>query len=218
MWCLHKTYTMYNNLLYFAWTDQRVQQFMTTIMCKVSTYWGKPEQASITWRMAWLSIHKEPWRKNEIATHYCNLVWWFMYKHDKLTAKCKIFGFVYQHSILGWYGQPFHKNLNGKDYNHSILGLVWSIMPWWIKQQRLLTLCSFSMRSGHHHQQDRLRIMHLARRLQDTRLRRYTSGHGLSCSSNFIYCTPHGYGSCCPVYKHSAASGSLHDAASICLV
>ena len=34
----------------------------------------------------------------------------------------KMFGFVYWNSILGWYGQPCHEQLNGKGYGCSTLG------------------------------------------------------------------------------------------------
>ena len=40
----------------------------------------------------------------------------------RILCNAKIFGFVHWHSILGWYGQPCHKQWNGEDYSHSILG------------------------------------------------------------------------------------------------
>ena len=47
---------------------------------------------------------------------------------------------------------------------------------------------------------------------------RYTHNRRLSWSLNFIYCTLHRHNSCCTVYRCSAASGSPHNAAYICLV
>ena len=43
-------------------------------------------------------------------------------------------------------------------------------------------------------------------------------GHHLSCSLNIIFSTLHTYRSCCTAHRHSAASGSPHNAVSMCLV
>ena len=45
-----------------------------------SRNWGEPEQAPFQYTKQ----YGRPWRKNHgennIATHFYNLVWWFMYK------------------------------------------------------------------------------------------------------------------------------------------
>ena len=46
----------------------------------------------------------------------------------------------------------------------------------------------------------------------------YACDYCLSSSLNFIYCTPYRCNLCCTLHRHCAASGSSHNAVSICLV
>ena len=97
--------------------------------------------------------------------------------------------------------------------------LVWSTIPQWIKWWRLLTIYLLGTYSGLHQQyKDRLELYVWLGKCQDTWLRRYTHGHRLPYSLNFIYCTPYRCSSCCTVYRWSASSGLPHDANSICIV
>ena len=68
----------------------------------------------------------------------------------------------YSCSILGWYSEPhdkpYHDKLNSEDYTDTIY--------------------SFITCSGHH-QQYRLRIVHLARKTPRYTIKKYTCGHHL---------------------------------------
>ena len=117
-----------------------------------------------------------------------------------------IFGFIYWHSILGWYGQQCHNKCNNIDHWHYIC-------------------LAHAVDTISNADKDRLRIIHLARKMPcriRTWLRSYTHGHHLSCSLNFTYCLPCRCCSYCTVHSgystsQSSASGSLHDAVSICI-
>ena len=142
-------------------------------------------------------MHEEPQQKTRLQ--HTTTVWYIgscTNKHDKLMNtsiqvlnNAKICSFVY------WY---------------SIFGMVNYVME--NEQQRLLTLYSFGMCSGHYQQHRRRQIKNYTfgykDTMQDTWLRRYNHGHRLSCSLNIIYCTLHTYSSCCTV--HSTVQPQAH--------
>ena len=58
----------------------------------------------------------------------------------------------------------------------------------------------------------------MARKTAEYMIKKVTRAWHLSCSLNFICCTPYWYNLCCTVYRYDAASSHPHNAASICLV
>ena len=102
--------------------------FSNTCVCMLlGQVW---ESLTLIWRMAWWSMHKELWRKMEVQ--YSIVVWYSgscTKKHDKPTdisiqVFCNVitFGFMYWHSILGWYGQPCHEQMTKIMVRSFILG------------------------------------------------------------------------------------------------
>ena len=141
-------------------------------------------------------MREEPWRKTKLQ--HTTTVWYIgscTNKRDKLMdtsiqvlSNAKIFGFIYWHSILGWYSQSCHEQSTVKitvicirlvrltipqtkkwQRIRSIhIRLVRSTMPRWMKQWRLLTLCSFDTYAATT-DEDRLKSIRLARKMLCTK-------------------------------------------------
>ena len=110
----------------------------------MKTEWALPERAPLWCRKLQGSMHKQSQQKTGLQ--HTTTVWYggsctkkygeVMDTSIQVLSNTKIFSFIYWHSILGWYNQPCQEA-----WRQRLRSLhIWSIMPWWIKQRRLLIM------------------------------------------------------------------------------